>query len=94
MGVFVCVFCVFVCFCVCARVCVWVGACACVCACICAPVNSDNIAAFLARTADARELEISGPFGHKQPHGRQLLPQTDGHDGFYYAKLTKVAVGE
>jgi 16S rRNA (cytosine967-C5)-methyltransferase len=51
--------------------------------------NSDNIGAFLARTADARELEIPGSFGLPQPHGRQLLPQVDGHDGFYYAKLIK-----
>ncbi|MBD2836926.1 16S rRNA (cytosine(967)-C(5))-methyltransferase RsmB [Pseudomonas sp. JM0905a] len=53
--------------------------------------NSDNIAAFLARTPGARELDIPGPFGLKQPHGRQLLAQEDGHDGFYYAKLIKIA---
>ena len=56
--------------------------------------NSANIAAFLARTADARELSIAGEFGLAQPHGRQLLPQVDGHDGFYYAKLSKIAVGQ
>ncbi|MDH4583939.1 16S rRNA (cytosine(967)-C(5))-methyltransferase RsmB [Pseudomonas sp. BN415] len=53
--------------------------------------NSDNIAAFLARTPGARELDIPGPFGLKQPHGRQLLAQEVGHDGFYYAKLVKIA---
>lgn len=53
--------------------------------------NSDNIGAFLARTPDARELAIEGPFGLPQPHGRQLLAQIDGHDGFYYAKLSKDA---
>jgi 16S rRNA (cytosine967-C5)-methyltransferase len=53
--------------------------------------NSDNIAAFLSRTPNARELEISADFGLKQVHGRQLLPQIDGHDGFYYAKLSKTA---
>jgi 16S rRNA (cytosine967-C5)-methyltransferase len=53
--------------------------------------NSDNIARFLARTADARELTIAGPFGLPQTHGRQLLPQLDGHDGFYYAVLQKSA---
>ncbi len=53
--------------------------------------NSANIAAFLARTPGARELAIAGPFGLKQPHGRQLLPQENGHDGFYYAKLIKIA---
>lgn len=53
--------------------------------------NSDNIGAFLARTPGARELDITGPFGLKQAHGRQLLPQDCGHDGFYYAKLIKIA---
>ena len=53
--------------------------------------NSDNIGAFLARTPGARELDIDGEFGLKQAHGRQLLPQVDGHDGFYYAKLIKIA---
>ncbi len=53
--------------------------------------NSDNIAAFLQRTPGARELDIAGAFGLKQAHGRQLLPQADGHDGFYYAKLIKIA---
>ncbi|WP_070884836.1 16S rRNA (cytosine(967)-C(5))-methyltransferase RsmB [Pseudomonas argentinensis] len=53
--------------------------------------NTEVIGAFLERTPDARELDISGPFGLKQPHGRQLLAQQDGHDGFYYAKLIKIA---
>jgi 16S rRNA (cytosine967-C5)-methyltransferase len=53
--------------------------------------NSDTIAAFLARTPGARELDIAGTFGLKPTHGRQLLPQIDGHDGFYYAKLIKIA---
>lgn len=53
--------------------------------------NSENIAAFLARTPGARELDIAGSFGLKQPHGRQLLAREDGHDGFYYAKLIKIA---
>ena len=53
--------------------------------------NSDNLAAFLARTPGARELDIPAPWGLAQPHGRQLLPQPDGHDGFYYGKLIKIA---
>ena len=58
--------------------------------------NTDVIEAFLARTSGARELDIAGqlgqqPPGLKQPHGRQLLAQEDGHDGFYYAKLIKIA---
>lgn len=54
--------------------------------------NSETIAAFLARTPDAQEVAIAGEFGLQPAHGRQLLPQLDGHDGFYYAKLIKTAV--
>jgi len=54
--------------------------------------NSETIAAFLARTGDAQEVAIAGEFGLQPAHGRQLLPQLDGHDGFYYAKLIKTAV--
>ncbi len=53
--------------------------------------NTEVIAAFLARTPGARELAIAGDFGIAQPHGRQLLAQEGGHDGFYYAKLIKIA---
>ncbi|QDD90490.1 16S rRNA (cytosine(967)-C(5))-methyltransferase RsmB [Pseudomonas oryzihabitans] len=53
--------------------------------------NSDNLAAFLARTPGARELDIPAPWGIAQAHGRQLLPQAEGQDGFYYAKLIKIA---
>ncbi|WP_339489163.1 16S rRNA (cytosine(967)-C(5))-methyltransferase RsmB [Pseudomonas sp. EL_65y_Pfl2_R95] len=53
--------------------------------------NTEVIDAFLARTPGARELDIAGPFGLPQPHGRQLLAEEDGHDGFYYAKLIKIA---
>ncbi|SDS39442.1 16S rRNA m(5)C-967 methyltransferase [Pseudomonas asplenii] len=53
--------------------------------------NTEVIEAFLARTSGARELDIAGSFGIKQPHGRQLLAQEGGHDGFYYAKLIKIA---
>ncbi|WP_263143664.1 16S rRNA (cytosine(967)-C(5))-methyltransferase RsmB [Pseudomonas sp. RIT-PI-AD] len=53
--------------------------------------NSENIAAFLARTPGARELDLATDAGLKVAHGRQLLPQPEGHDGFYYAKLIKIA---
>ena len=53
--------------------------------------NTEVIEAFLARTPGGRELDIAGQFGIKQPHGRQLLAQEGGHDGFYYAKLIKIA---
>ncbi|MEG5264942.1 16S rRNA (cytosine(967)-C(5))-methyltransferase RsmB [Pseudomonas sp. JDS28PS106] len=58
--------------------------------------NTEVIEAFLTRTPGARELDIAGqsgqpPAGIKQPHGRQLLAQEGGHDGFYYAKLMKIS---
>ncbi|MNP82942.1 16S rRNA methyltransferase B [compost metagenome] len=49
------------------------------------------IEAFLARTPGARELDLATTAGIKQLHGRQLLAQEGGHDGFYYAKLIKIA---
>ncbi|KTB64442.1 MULTISPECIES: 16S rRNA (cytosine(967)-C(5))-methyltransferase RsmB [Pseudomonas] len=53
--------------------------------------NTEVIQAFLARTSGARELDLATKAGIKQPHGRQLLAQEGGHDGFYYAKLIKIA---
>lgn len=53
--------------------------------------NCEVLDAFLARMPGARELDLAGSFGLKQSHGRQLLPQDGGHDGFYYAKLIKIA---
>lgn len=53
--------------------------------------NTEVIEAFLARTPGARELDLATAAGIKQPHGRQLLAQDGGHDGFYYAKLIKIA---
>ncbi|MFJ4345014.1 16S rRNA (cytosine(967)-C(5))-methyltransferase RsmB [Pseudomonas sp. NPDC089401] len=53
--------------------------------------NTEVIDAFLARTPGARELDLATEAGMRQPHGRQLLAQEGGHDGFYYAKLIKIA---
>lgn len=53
--------------------------------------NRDVIEAFLARMPGARELDLPSGFGVTQSHGRQLLPQEEDHDGFYYAKLIKIA---
>ena len=53
--------------------------------------NTEVIEAFLARTPGARELDLATTAGIKQPHGHQLLAQEGGHDGFYYAKLIKIA---
>lgn len=53
--------------------------------------NTEVVDAFLARTPGARELDLATTAGLRQPHGRQLLAQEGGHDGFYYAKLIKIA---
>lgn len=51
--------------------------------------NTRVLEAFLARTPEARHLPIEAPWGFAQPAGRQLLPHSGGHDGFYYCKLQK-----
>ena len=52
--------------------------------------NTAVIDAFLQRQSGARQLPITGEYGLEQPCGRQLLPQPDGHDGFYLARLVKL----
>lgn len=52
--------------------------------------NHRQMRAFLQRTGDARELPIEAPWGRSCRHGRQLLTGTEGMDGFYFARLTKV----
>jgi len=51
--------------------------------------NTVTVARFLSANADAQELPIAAEWGLAQPVGRQLLPQIDGNDGFYYALLHK-----
>jgi len=51
--------------------------------------NTRVIEAFLARQKDASCDQLDTDWGLAQPCGRQLLPQVDGHDGFYYARLRK-----
>ncbi|MBI2381819.1 MAG: 16S rRNA (cytosine(967)-C(5))-methyltransferase RsmB [Gammaproteobacteria bacterium] len=50
--------------------------------------NSAQIANFLERHADAEEIAIA-PDGAPEGPGWQILPQNEGPDGFYYAKLRK-----
>ncbi|PJK15123.1 16S rRNA (cytosine(967)-C(5))-methyltransferase [Lysobacteraceae bacterium NML07-0707] len=52
--------------------------------------NAGQIAAFLARTADARLLPLDARFGHDTGYGHQRLPGEDDMDGFFYARLEKV----
>lgn len=53
--------------------------------------NSKIIDAFLNQQADVLEDKIHAAWGKEQIRGRQLFPQIDGHDGFYYARLIKKA---
>ena len=55
------------------------------------PENEEQIAAFLNRHPDAEELPLPGDWGHTRPHGRQIFPGELQMDGFYYAKLRKIA---
>ncbi|MGR4066771.1 16S rRNA (cytosine(967)-C(5))-methyltransferase RsmB [Billgrantia sp. C5P2] len=52
--------------------------------------NDQQVLAFLERTPDA---EVTTPqevsWGRTAGPGRQLLPQPDSHDGFFYARLKK-----
>ncbi|EWH01532.1 16S rRNA methyltransferase [Halomonas sp. BC04] len=52
--------------------------------------NDEQIEAFLARTEDAiatTPQEVS--WGRPAGAGRQLLPETESHDGFFYARLKR-----
>ena len=52
--------------------------------------NELQLSEFLKSHEDAREVVIDAEWGVKRPVGRQLFPQMNGHDGFYYAKLMKL----
>ncbi|WP_197490335.1 16S rRNA (cytosine(967)-C(5))-methyltransferase RsmB [Halothiobacillus diazotrophicus] len=64
----------------------------------CSILNQENaaqVAAFLDRHPDARALPMNVSWGIEQRDaagrtlGRQVFPQREGHDGFYYAVLEK-----
>ena len=44
---------------------------------------------FLKQQQDATHLPIQAEWGTERAYGRQLFPQPQGHDGFYYAVLLK-----
>lgn len=52
--------------------------------------NTYIINRFLSETKDAKEKIISAGWGTKQSVGRQILPETMGMDGFYYACINKL----
>jgi 16S rRNA (cytosine967-C5)-methyltransferase len=51
--------------------------------------NADLIARFCQQQADASHQTIDANWGQQQLYGRQLFPQPEGHDGFFYALLLK-----
>ncbi|MET0892849.1 MAG: 16S rRNA (cytosine(967)-C(5))-methyltransferase RsmB [Pseudoxanthomonas sp.] len=51
--------------------------------------NERQVAAFLARTPDARAEPLDAAYGHQAGPGRQRLPGEQGMDGFFYARLRK-----
>merc|ERR1712000_85382 len=53
--------------------------------------NSDQIAAFADATQDLVLTALDFSWGSACNAGRQLFPQQNGHDGFYYALMTKKA---
>lgn len=52
--------------------------------------NTSIIDWFINQQQDAMHDPITADWGIPQPFGRQLLPEMDGHDGFYYAKIRKL----
>lgn len=60
----------------------------------CSALPEENvrvIAAFTERTPDCQLLPIEADWGMAQSCGRQLLQAPEHHDGFYYARLRKIA---
>lgn len=51
--------------------------------------NEQQVEAFVSACDDAEEVPLEVDWGVARPRGRQLFPQPDGHDGFYYALLRK-----
>ncbi len=51
--------------------------------------NEDVMSQFCTATSDAVLMPIDAEWGHRQTLGRQLLPDLQTHDGFYYARVVK-----
>ena len=51
--------------------------------------NDNTVRRFLSEHNDVDVMAIETDAGQPTAYGRQLLPQQDGHDGFFYAKLRK-----
>lgn len=51
--------------------------------------NEQQMVSFFAEHADATEVKIDAEWGIEQIHGRQLFPESDRGDGFYYCLIQK-----
>ena len=51
--------------------------------------NVEQVRWFLENTQNAKHIPIDAKWGIEQTFGRQLFPQPNGHDGFYYAIIEK-----
>ncbi|MEE8057214.1 MAG: 16S rRNA (cytosine(967)-C(5))-methyltransferase RsmB [Pseudomonadales bacterium] len=51
--------------------------------------NENIIASFCQQREDAKHIPIEASWGIAQDYGRQLFPQSNGHDGFFYALISK-----
>jgi len=51
--------------------------------------NLETVKTFVESRSDAIHLPIEATWGHALSYGRQLFPEANGHDGFYYARIQK-----
>jgi len=51
--------------------------------------NEDQVSAFLTRTRDACIDPIAAPWGQVRGPGHQILPETGGMDGFFFARVRR-----
>lgn len=51
--------------------------------------NEAIVGQFVSANDDASHLPIDAHWGEAQTYGRQLFPDTRGHDGFYYARISR-----
>jgi 16S rRNA (cytosine967-C5)-methyltransferase len=52
--------------------------------------NENTVERFLSQCGEAKYREIAADWGVQCRFGRQLLPDSEGNDGFYYALLEKM----
>ncbi|MGE8541431.1 MAG: 16S rRNA (cytosine(967)-C(5))-methyltransferase RsmB [Acinetobacter sp.] len=53
--------------------------------------NEQQMVNFFAEHNDAKEIKIEEKWGLMQIHGRQILPENDFGDGFFYCRIEKTA---